>query len=76
MATAVQAMAVKFQDKGGGVEMIRRNPGDPMKIKDSPPGSPGPTDIGRSLAAFSQTERTAPDSGAQLDIWRIRILTY
>jgi hypothetical protein len=43
-------MAVTFQDEGGGVETIRRNPGVPMKIKDSPPGSPArpeliPTDL-------------------------------
>ena len=81
MAAPVQAMAVAFQDEDGGAETIGRNPGDPMKIKDSQPGNPARTDTDRSLTAFSQTDRTTPDLGAQpghpadSDL-RIRILTH
>jgi hypothetical protein len=73
MAAPVQAMPVTFQDEGGGVETIRRNPADPMKIKDSPPGSPArpepiPADLSQLSHRLTGQHRTQAHS---LDIWRI-----
>jgi hypothetical protein len=65
-------MAIAFQDEGGGVETIRRNPGDPMKIKDSLLGSPArpeliPTDLSQLSHRLSGRHRT---EAHRLDIRR------